>query len=262
MAAVQSEERSKILQRRRELRKAKKQKAKHFKTLKHQARCEKKAEIVAKIRAKRDEVHWNDNNGENGCWLCGEVTHRKQDCPNRALGELNKTCYQCRRRGHTSQNCPQKGTDDLGGQPQQQSEVCFNCGDGSHSLRHCPKPIENGGATHATCFVCKQQGHLSSKCPQNKTGVYPKGGCCKLCKSIEHLARDCPVGNISVDGSSSGKNKKTKFSNDDDGCVDYDANSGDALDAVQLSRDGCAVEDDDKQADTRKSKKYSKRVKF
>jgi hypothetical protein len=265
MAEELSEERKQILQTRRELRKAKKAKAKHFKEEKQQARREKKAEIVAKIRAKREEEQYGAQDGQgDGCWLCGETTHRKQDCPNRAAGDLNKTCFQCRRRGHTSHNCPQNGGGGFG--QQQQAAVCFNCGANDHALRDCNRPMENGGATYATCFVCGQQGHLSSKCPQNKMGVYPKGGCCKLCKSVEHLARDCPVGSISTDGSSGAKkNKKTTFADDDDSYVDSSADkTGDALDSFQLGLEG--EHDDDKTdgGDQPKasSRKNPKRVKF
>ncbi|GMF46542.1 unnamed protein product [Phytophthora fragariaefolia] len=264
MAEPLTEERKLILQKRRELRKAKKAKAKQFKQQKQQARREKKAEIVAKIRAKRDEAQ--QATAQDGCWLCGEASHRKQDCPNRAAGDLNKTCFQCRRRGHTSHNCPQNGSG-LSSQQAQQAAVCFNCGAADHGLRDCPKPRENGGTTYATCFVCGQQGHLSRKCPQNTMGVYPKGGCCKLCKSVEHLARDCPVGNIASDGSSgTKKNKKTTFADDDESFVPEDNGdtTGDALDSFQLGLEG---EDDDKEDEgvaKRKggSRQQPKRVKF
>ncbi|KAG3088574.1 hypothetical protein PI124_g11544 [Phytophthora idaei] len=262
MAEELSEERKLILQNRRELRKAKKAKAKQFKEQNQQARREKKAEIVAKIRAKREEAQSNGNSSEDGCWLCGETTHRKQDCPNRAAGDLNKTCFQCRRRGHTSHNCPQNGKGGFG-QHQQQAAVCFNCGADDHALRDCPKPMENGGATYATCFVCGQQGHLSSKCPQNKMGVYPKGGCCKVCKSVEHLARDCPVGNISVDGSSGEKkNKKTIFADDDEDYVDTGDKTGDALDSFQLGLDGEDDDGDTQEESKKSSRTHPKRVKF
>lgn len=244
--ATNGGDRTAVLERRRALRKAKKARGKSFKQEKQRARAEKKQEIVAKIRAKRDEAknggggggygYGNANNGDgNGCWLCGANDHQKSDCPNRAAADLTKTCFQCRRRGHTSQNCPQSRQG--GGQ----SAMCFNCGGDDHQLRDCPKPRVNGGATYATCFVCNQTGHLSSRCPQSTTGVYPKGGCCKICRSVEHLARDCPSGSIAADGSSGGrKNTKKTFGEDESedetgaGNAAAQDDTGDAWDSFDL----------------------------
>ncbi|CAI5736180.1 unnamed protein product [Hyaloperonospora brassicae] len=240
-----TDERKRILQTRRTVRKAKKSKAKQLKLAKQQARREKKAEIVARVRAKREEAQTAAGHGnEGGCWLCGDTTHVKQSCPNRAAGDLNRTCFQCRRRGHTAHNCPQKsfGTSSDGhgmgssAQLPHQAAVCFNCGAPDHALRNCPKPMENGGAAFATCFVCGQQGHLSSKCPKNTMGVYPKGGCCKLCKSVDHLVRDCPVGRISATSNKGGQqlaNTKITFTDDDEdgGTQDGAEATGDALDS-------------------------------
>lgn len=255
-------ERAAVLATRRELRKAKKAKGKAFKQEKQRARTEKKQEIVARIRAKRDEAlaakgigrngygngYGNGNGYSNGngnanaeCWLCGESGHQKTECPNRGAADLSKTCFQCRRRGHTSANCPQSQAGGAGGAGGG-SNVCFNCGSDQHRLRDCTKPRVAGGASFATCFVCNQTGHLSSKCPQSTTGVYPRGGCCKVCKSIAHLARDCPSANISADGSTGIRaNTKKTFGDEDEEEAAAPSkpvdNTGDALDDFELDDD-------------------------
>ncbi|KAF1323226.1 Zf-cchc type zinc finger protein, partial [Globisporangium splendens] len=278
-----SDERRAVLEKRRELRKAKKAKGRAAKEEKQRARLEKKQEVLAKIRAKRESEQAQKSgkgngyagaNGQNdgGCWLCGETTHRKQDCPNRAAQDLNKTCFQCRKRGHTSQNCPEGNKYGQGG-ANKSPMVCFNCGSESHSLKDCRAPRIGGGATYATCFVCNQTGHMSSRCPQSTTGVYPKGGCCKVCKSIEHLARDCPVGNISADGSSGVRaNKKKTFDDDDDESGNSYSGSkdmgGDALDSFDIDMGDNDDSERKEQApswaskSSSKAKNSSKTVKF
>lgn len=288
-AAELSAERRDVLAKRRELRKAKKAKGRTAKADKHRANLAKKQEILAKIRAKRDAEQAEKkqrgaggsygygadaNESSGGCWLCGESSHRKQDCPNRAAQDLNKTCFQCRRRGHTSQNCPQSSWS-AGGSGGNGALVCFNCGSSTHQLRDCREARVGGGASYATCFVCHETGHLSSRCPQSTTGVYPKGGCCKVCKSIEHLARDCPVGNISADGSSSvHANKRKTFADDDDDDNEAKKNAtradadtgGDAWDSFVIPGDDDGGDGTARTSTTKKSKSYktsgSKRVKF
>ena len=167
-----------------ERRRAAKTKKKMAAMAEKKRRQDKREQMKANRREKNEMKKRQDQENQNGCWICGDTTHRKQDC---TQAFMNKSCFHCRRKGHDIHSCPQRT-----GGAQENKDMCFNCGENGHSLWKCPHPKKGDGTSFAQCFVCQGTGHLSSRCPMSENGIYPKGGCCKICESKMHLARDCP----------------------------------------------------------------------
>ncbi|OQR81551.1 hypothetical protein THRCLA_11623 [Thraustotheca clavata] len=209
-------------------------------------RMNKREEMKQRRREKAAAIKNKDT--ENGCWICGDPNHRKQDCTE---GMSNKSCFHCRRKGHDIHSCPKRNGYQDNTQPV--NDMCFNCGEKGHSLWKCPKPKVGDGTSFASCFVCGATGHLSSRCPMSENGIYPKGGCCKVCGSKMHLAKNCPE---------EGKEKKPQntkktFADDDD---DDEMAQG----AGPSNVSGDYMEQDDKEEEVKPvhSKANKKLVKF
>ncbi|RKF55055.1 hypothetical protein GcC1_206031 [Golovinomyces cichoracearum] len=90
-----------------------------------------------------DGDNWNQekNSGDNAygdnaagggaeCYACGEIGHRKADCPNPAVPrEFTGTCRICEKEGHRAAECPDKPV-----------SVCRNCQEEGHEAFGCENP--------------------------------------------------------------------------------------------------------------------------
>lgn len=188
--------------------------------------------------------------GFDPCWICGERTHKRKDCPSkgkitvrnhgsqkqvvRAAAQQQhawvcrspwracpQICFGCRQPGHSLRQCRAARTT---------ATSCFNCGSSGHNLSACPAPRTGSALKFATCFVCKQPGHISRDCPKNEAGVYVRGGRCMKCGSARHYASECGVGAGGADGEAE---EGAGDGDDDEAAAVAVADSGAAADALE-----------------------------
>ncbi|EKJ77187.1 hypothetical protein NXS19_003837 [Fusarium pseudograminearum] len=63
--------------------------------------------------------------GDDKCFGCGEIGHRRAECPN----PQEMACRYCKKEGHMRKDCPEAPP-----------MVCENCGEEGHFRKHCEKP--------------------------------------------------------------------------------------------------------------------------
>ncbi|XP_078440883.1 cold shock protein 2-like [Wolffia australiana] len=84
-------------------------------------------------------------------------------------------CYNCGEGGHVARDCPRGG---LGG------AACYNYGRTGHLARDCGRAGGGSGA----CYCWGLAGHLARDCQLGRGG----GGSCFQCGRPGHFARECP----------------------------------------------------------------------
>ncbi|KAL1637573.1 hypothetical protein SLS56_000711 [Neofusicoccum ribis] len=139
---------------------------------------------------------------------CGEVGHRKAECPNGG----GRPCYNCGEFGHIKSECtnPSQGGGG-GGRP------CYNCGEVGHLKSECTNPRQAGAGGDRPCFKCGQVGHISKDCNFcENCGIEGHSffQCelkkdfskitCTVCKQKGHTKKKCPQAQQSESGEFSG----------------------------------------------------------
>jgi len=90
---------------------------------------------------------------ERPCFLCGEMGHRKSDCP-------HDLCFNCQQSGHKSNECPS---------PKKYTtrETCYRCGTLGHVVKDCDqeyRPNLHLRSPNLFCYNCGRKGHAGRDC--------------------------------------------------------------------------------------------------
>lgn len=135
------------------------------------------------------------------CYSCGNLGHIKKQCTKiNVKGSISTSteqtknnlsnqvlkCAKCQLDHHPNKKCFKK--------------VCFNCGESSHTVTNCPKPL-------LQCGNCFKFGHVIENCTKGPCGFCKRAGgthtrfClkvhdvkkCRKCKSFGHSVLECPL---------------------------------------------------------------------